>query len=79
MMRDLVVAFLTSLTETSPYLLLTCAFVGAFVVVRSFIHKGHIITEQLTHQVHDGKAELRAWFAGIADLWRELTTWKSDP
>jgi hypothetical protein len=76
-MRELVVRFLTYFVEHSPYLLLACAFVGAFVVARSFIHKGHIITEQLTHQVHDGKAELRVWFAGIGELWRELTTWNA--
>lgn len=78
-MRELLVDTLTSLAESHPYLLAACAFIGAFWLARSTIHKARLFTEHLLKEVRGGKAELREWLPALRDLKRELTTWKTEP
>jgi hypothetical protein len=78
-MRDLLVGTLTSLAQSHPYLLGASALIGSLWLIRSFIHKARMFTEQLTNQVRGGKAELREWGEELSELARELTTWKADP
>jgi hypothetical protein len=77
-MRELVVLLLTSVAESHPYLLLACAFIGSIWLARSILHKARLFTETLVKQVRDGKHEVREWTGDLAELKRELTTWKAD-
>ena len=75
-MRELVVEVLTYFAESHPYLLLACALIGSFWLLRSFIHKARLFTQHLTNEIRGGKAEFREWGGELSDLRRELTTWK---
>ena len=78
-MRDLVVEFLISVAESHPYLLLACAFIGFLWLVRSAVHKLRLFTQHLAKEVREGKVEVHEWAGDLAELKRELTTWKADP
>ena len=78
-MRELLLEALTSLAESHPYLLAASAFIGAFWLARSFIHKARLFTEHLLKEVRGGKAELREWIEAARKLKHELTTWKTEP
>jgi hypothetical protein len=71
-MRDRLVAVLTSLAEEHPYLLAGCAFIGAFWLARSVIHKARLFTEHLLKEVRGVKGELREWFDVITELVKEF-------
>lgn len=75
-MRELVVLLPTSVAESHRYLLLACAFIGSIWLARSLLHKARLFTQTLAKEVRDGKSELREWTADLAELKRELTTWK---
>jgi hypothetical protein len=77
-MRELLVKSLISLASSQPYLLSSCAFIGAFWLARSFIHKARLFTEHVLKEVRGGKAELREWLPVLRELGRELTTWKGE-
>ena len=71
-MRDFVVCLLTSLAEEHPYVLLACAFIGAFWLARSVIHKARLFTEHHLKEVRGVKGELRDWFDVLGELAREF-------
>ena len=77
-MRELLVEVLTSLAENHPYLFAACAFIGAFWLARSFIHKARLFTEHLLKEVRGVKSELRDWLDVLRELGRELILRKTD-
>ncbi len=75
-MRDLVVALLTSLAESHPYLLLACAFIGLMWFARSVVHKFRLFTQHLTKEVREFRVETRELAGDLVALWQAF---KSNP
>jgi hypothetical protein len=78
-MRETVVEILTSFGSSQPLLVAVLLLLGSFTLLRAFIHKAKIFTDQFTVQIRGAKGELRELIGSLKELTREVTRWKAGP